>query len=237
MVKNLKDGKILAGRSRDLGPPTQCTYKGWRPAFLRTQEDPKSRGRHLLWPPALQPWAAFPPGPFHLTTQDQDPGPRSPPIPGGRAGDPREARKAPGGQEAAQGPALRGTSSSSCFPGGAEGEGRLPAPAPAAGPGAALAKRRPRLARRRGRAGVGRGRPRSEFEPQPPLPGLPERSGGGGRRPRRGAGGARRAGRGRSLPGRHGNGAVISNPGAVPVARCQGARVLQDSGNLLRPRA
>lgn len=74
--------------------------------------------------------------------------------------------------------------------------------------------------------------------PQPPLPRLPGRCGWGGKEAAAaGAGGrAERSGRGReSLLGRHGNGAVISNPRAVPVARCQGARVLQDSGNLPRP--
>lgn len=133
----------------------------------------------------------FPLVPFIWSGRTRVPSQGLLPIPGGRAGDPREA---PGGQEAAQGPALRGTSSCSCFPGRAEGEGKLPAPAPAAGPGAAQPKRRPRLARRRGRADGGRGRPRSEFEPQPPLPRLPERSGGGGGG--RGEGPAVRGGRG-----------------------------------------
>ena len=52
----------------------------------------------------------------------------------------------------------------------------------------------------------------------------------GGSRPASSAGG-----RGLELPCHHGNGAAISKPRVVPVARCQGVRVLQDSGNLLQP--
>lgn len=114
------------------------------------------------------------------------------------------------------------------FRAGRTGGGRLPAPGPS----------RPRPgACREGPAG-------------PPSGGVgspPERRGrrcqgyraDSGRGSRRGRGlrtGAQRAGRGReALPGRHGNGAAISNLPAVPVARRQGARVLQDSGNLPRP--
>lgn len=59
----------------------------------------------------------------------------------------------------------------------------------------------------------------------------------GGRGGRLGAAGwhSGRGGGRESLPRHHGNRTALSKPQAVPVARCQGARVLQDSRNLLRP--
>lgn len=149
----------------------------------------------------------------------------------------------------------RGASSPApAFPGRAgRGEEKLPASAPAApaaeprpseggsgqGPSSG---RRGRGGRRRGRAALGV----PSRAPRPPLPGLP----GGALRWRGGRrGGGRRSGAaggaGRAGGGRAGGGGVAASspwerrsyfqPRAVPVAPCQGARVLQDSGNLLRP--
>lgn len=135
-------------------------------------------------------------------------------------------------------------------------EGRLPAPAPAApaagpfrGPARELAWPPPAAQLAGGRDPAGRcsriRAPRNR-RPRPQLPrlqgrGAPRWEGGcfGSGRRTCSAGGARPASGGRrgreSLPGRHGNGAAISSPRVVPVARCQGARVWQDSRNLLRP--
>lgn len=135
-------------------------------------------------------------------------------------------------------------------------EGRLPAPAPAApaagpfrGPARELVRPPPAAqlaggrdpARRCSRIRAPRNR-----RPRPQLPrlqgrGAPRWEGGcfGSGRRTCSAGGARPAWGGRrgreSLSGRHGNGAAISSPRVVLVARCQGARVWQDSRNLLRP--
>ena len=134
-------------------------------------------------------------------------------------------------------------------------EGRLPAPAPVApaaqpfgGPARELVWPPPAAQLAGGRDPAGRcplSRAPRNRRPRPQLPrlrgrGAPRWEGGcfGAGRRTCAAGGAGPAWgeRRESLPGRHGNGAAISNPRVVPVARCQGARVWQDSRNLLRPR-
>ncbi|XP_027419929.1 uncharacterized protein LOC113906240 [Bos indicus x Bos taurus] len=122
-------------------------------------------------------------------------------------------------------------------------EGRLPAPAPVApaaqpfgGPARELVWPPPAAQLAGGRDPAGRcplSRAPRNRRPRPQLPrlrgrGAPRWEGGcfGAGRRTCAAGGAGPAWgeRRESLPGRHGNGAAISNPRVVPVARCQGAR-------------